>query len=791
MKKTEISVKITKENRLQILALLDDFNENVSHIARNGMERGLSEEWEYMHYNGGQWGRVSDNFLAKEITLVELKAILAKDNLKVGDVVVFETTGGSKHIFEIDGISSSYLVYKERYSFDNGFKKSGGSWDFKGFVRYATKEDLNLLEIGRREEMYRAGVAANIHHHQCPYVALLGMDFGNDTDTSVVFCTGMPQSMQSIIDFDYIKNSMDAIPIKKTTDRISEQTGVDSVNVFREAVSKGLYYLGATGTPQPTPVKIKLKNNKWYKHKKGAIAYKTGDKIGFGFNASGSWSGEHDNYSFEDHPLDWSYVKFSRVSELYKEEYERRYKNVNKIKGGFKGNDDKDFTLAKGGETRLQGTEFRLLGGYSEDKCAAILSIDGKWAEPLLNTEKPPTPQLPNGQWYKHISGSIVFKTGEDTGLGASNENNWYSKSNWSFDKTNPEQWNKATDEEVFEMLKKQCIKRYGINWVDVKIEAHANNTDWGFLPINKSIFEDGFEVNYVFNSNGCLYNEGKWATPLPEPKPELTPGDYKDNTWYKSEATGFLFYLEKSKIRHYGFFPEWSERISWFNKFKTNGFNKHDHWVKATNEEIESRLKEEAVERGLIKGVRFISPNGTDYGYEVTTDKYKLWESGIFGFEKNPSSLVHLMSKGQWATIIPEPTYKYGDIIVATCRGSKYIISYRGVNGQHIEAGHFQVIDDKSIYRGGYFESIERYATDEEKECFMALIKAREASESLSNPIGKWHKLWDGDKKLFVIDKLISVDNKATACKYRGAKMWYSHCELLPQSAQDYLNLI
>jgi hypothetical protein len=66
---------------------------------------------------------------------------------------------------------------------------------------------------------------------------------------------------------------------------------------------------------------------------------------------------------------------------------------------------------------------------------------------------------LPNGEWYKSESGSIVFKTGDRSGYGLDSAGEWDCWCNWSF-KSCPKEWSRASKFQVEGMLTKEAKKR-------------------------------------------------------------------------------------------------------------------------------------------------------------------------------------------------------------------------------------------------------------------------------------------------------------------------------------------
>ena len=70
-----------------------------------------------------------------------------------------------------------------------------------------------------------------------------------------------------------------------------------------------------------------------------------------------------------------------------------------------------------------------------------------------------------------------------------------------------------ATDEEVNTALEKGCVKRFGEDWRNVKIEKCMFREDSN--SINRRLFAVAVETNEVWSRNGCIFKDGKWAKPL------------------------------------------------------------------------------------------------------------------------------------------------------------------------------------------------------------------------------------------------------------------------------------
>tara|TARA_R110000868_G_scaffold312096_2_gene573034 strand:- start:1360 stop:1950 length:591 start_codon:yes stop_codon:yes gene_type:complete len=72
-----------------------------------------------------------------------------------------------------------------------------------------------------------------------------------------------------------------------------------------------------------------------------------------------------------------------------------------------------------------------------------------------------------------------------------------------------------ATMEEVESALIEEAKRRYGANWEQVEINAHADGANWSGLGINKGSFNIGVFWNKMYSVNGVIYIDGVWAEPL------------------------------------------------------------------------------------------------------------------------------------------------------------------------------------------------------------------------------------------------------------------------------------
>lgn len=149
-KKEEIYVVIdTPEKAKKVKKLLDMFEEEVYSETYERLANGLvSSEYPLVHFNyewnGGAKGLKQDK---TEVSIKELRNILAVEHLKEGDVVVCRNKKADTHIFEIKNKTGNGVSYNRRYSFaEEKTNESYGGWDLDYFIRYATEEEKSLLE---------------------------------------------------------------------------------------------------------------------------------------------------------------------------------------------------------------------------------------------------------------------------------------------------------------------------------------------------------------------------------------------------------------------------------------------------------------------------------------------------------------------------------------------------------------------------------------------------------------------------------------------------------------------
>jgi len=114
---------------------------------------------------------------------------------------------------------------------------------------------------------------------------------------------------------------------------------------------------------------------------------------------------------------------------------------------------------------------------------------------------------------------------------------------------------------------------------------------------------------------------------------------------WYTQTGTDIFIYIDIPNRIKYGF----NVSCTWFISNAVDYI--HTELLPIDPEEALERLTKEAIKRGLSKGVRIVSPNGTDYGITIgaVSGKYKNLEGGL-GYGIGSVSTI-LMSDGKWAT--------------------------------------------------------------------------------------------------------------------------------------------
>lgn len=117
--------------------------------------------------------------------------------------------------------------------------------------------------------------------------------------------------------------------------------------------------------------------------------------------------------------------------------------------------------------------------------------------------------ELEIGKWYKHEdSGCLAFVEkiiGRDfIGYGFTSSGKFVeSQENWTIGFRG---WEEATEEEVFEALKNEAVKRGFVEGVCFKSALSGNNYKF------KNIFTESTDMIWSKNG-GVIFDNGKWAT--------------------------------------------------------------------------------------------------------------------------------------------------------------------------------------------------------------------------------------------------------------------------------------
>lgn len=120
--------------------------------------------------------------------------------------------------------------------------------------------------------------------------------------------------------------------------------------------------------------------------------------------------------------------------------------------------------------------------------------------------------KLEIGKWYKsnHYGHDyLMLFSGSDQSYGFFLN----SYGLWSFSENSAQKGAvPATDEEVTTALEKECVTRYGEDWKNAKIAAPVRGDHY---KVNSGEFDLEITPRCIWNRNGCIFNNGKWAEPL------------------------------------------------------------------------------------------------------------------------------------------------------------------------------------------------------------------------------------------------------------------------------------
>lgn len=167
--------------------------------------------------------------------------------------------------------------------------------------------------------------------------------------------------------------------------------------------------------------------------------------------------------------------------------------------------------------------------------------------------------------------GVLVYRTGEKSGYGFNLSGVYIDYYLWTF-VSNPTYWKPATPEQktkFVELLKKECEKK-GL-YEDTKLEDHAKDfPSPGLLNQGKYDWEPTCQM--LWNKNGVIFYNGKFATPRKEELPEegLLVSDGGSLVYKLSDGKGYGFSLGRQSC--YLFDRGWNFSI--------------DYWKPATPEQ-------------------------------------------------------------------------------------------------------------------------------------------------------------------------------------------------------------
>lgn len=135
--------------------------------------------------------------------------------------------------------------------------------------------------------------------------------------------------------------------------------------------------------------------------------------------------------------------------------------------------------------------------------------------------------KLPEEGWLKSTYGSIIYRTGENSGYGINSSNQWDFSSDWIFASA----WSIPTPEEVYDKLAKFALTKGYKTGVKVKclFDRHVYTIGRLQNPHQSHIIIKG--EFYVESADSilsiCLMRDGKWAEIIEEENETPQEGDY------------------------------------------------------------------------------------------------------------------------------------------------------------------------------------------------------------------------------------------------------------------------
>lgn len=155
-----------------------------------------------------------------------------------------------------------------------------------------------------------------------------------------------------------------------------------------------------------------------------------------------------------------------------------------------------------------------------------------------------PVNKLELGKDYIHNDGDwlVISRTEYGKNLGFTNLGDAFR---YDLRCSIPLAWREATEEEVVKFFERYLIKRYGEDWIDVKVKECLHFKDGS--KVNTGGFKVCIVKTYegwkVWNKNGCLFKGGGWAEVLEEeiqyvPFEEEDKEQFRDK-WIKTKNGG------------------------------------------------------------------------------------------------------------------------------------------------------------------------------------------------------------------------------------------------------------
>jgi hypothetical protein len=147
-----------------------------------------------------------------------------------------------------------------------------------------------------------------------------------------------------------------------------------------------------------------------------------------------------------------------------------------------------------------------------------IKELEARFQRQLAELKKELNPELEVGRWYKTMSDNLFCYTGRNTDgviLGYGFIDNDWDNWKWGSEKNDK---TLATEQEVFEALKKEAIKRGFKEGVTLKATGINKEFYWIDSPISgEHEYHAETDTLDSSNGNGYIYHKGKWAEIIKE----------------------------------------------------------------------------------------------------------------------------------------------------------------------------------------------------------------------------------------------------------------------------------